>query len=83
MESSSCCNKFPEESKPKLDEVKEYKCESCKYTWESKECVVKHVLEDMEVYFCLNCEDWVQYKQNVFKEGWSLFDKEVFLRTDI
>ena len=66
-----------------MDEVKEYKCESCKYTWENKEYVVKHVLGDMEVYFCLNCEDWVHYKQNVLKVGWSLFDKEGFLWTDI
>ena len=78
-----CKQNYEESVKPKMNEVKEYKCESCKYAWERKDCVVKHVVENMEVYFCLNCEDWVQYKQNVFKQGWSLFDKEGFLRTDI
>ena len=28
----------------------------------------------MEVYFCLNCDDWVKEKGRVFDQGWSLFD---------
>ena len=46
-------NKKEYEKKPVKD-VKTYKCESCKYTWEDKNCVVKHVIESMEIYFCLN-----------------------------
>ena len=78
------CDKTNKESERNNVKVAQtYKCESCKYTWKSKDCVVKHVIENMEIYFCLNCEDWVQHKQNVLKEGWSLFDGAGFLRTDI
>ena len=33
-------------------------------------------IKNMEVYFCLNCEDWVQHKNNVPNNGWSLFDQD-------
>ena len=61
----------------------QYKCESCKYSWQDKNCVVKHVIGNMEVFFCLNCENWVQDKANVLNDGWTIFDKAGYLRTDI
>ena len=62
----------------------EFKCEGCKYTWEDKSCVVEHVVEHKKKYFfCLNCDDWIQYKENVFDEGWTLFDNEGCLRHGI
>ena len=56
--------------------IKEFKCVSCSYTWKESNCVVKHLINNMEVYFCLNCDDWVKYKSKVFDQGWSLFDGE-------
>ena len=32
---------------------KNINCESCKYTWGRENCVVKHVVESMDIYFCL------------------------------
>ena len=56
--------------------IKEFKCVSCSYTWKESNCVVKHHINNMEAYFCLNCEDWVKYKSKVFDQDWSLFDGE-------
>ena len=60
-----------------------YKCVSCKNVWEDKNCVVKHVINGHETFFCLNCEDWVQFKTNVYDPNWTLFDKEGYLRINI
>ena len=62
---------FPNE---KNDKIKSYKCVSCDYEWNESNCVVKHVLKNKEVYFCLNCDDWVKDKSRVLDKGWSLFD---------
>ena len=61
-------------SREKNDKIKSYKCVSCDYEWNESHCVVKHVVQNKEVYFCLNCEDWVKEKSRVLDKGWSLFD---------
>ena len=43
-------------------ECKQFKCAGCIDIWEDKNCVVKHQLENGEVYFCLNCDDWIVNK---------------------
>ena len=67
----------------KVEEKKQFKCESCKYSWEDKNCVVEHVIQNMKMFFCLNCDDWVNTKENVLQKGWTLFDEEGLLRTDV
>ena len=66
-----------------MDAPKDFKCEGCKYTWEDKSCVVEHFVEHKKVFFCLNCDDCIQHKANVFDEGWTLFDNEGYLRQGI
>ena len=51
-------------------------CVSCKHEWKETKFVVKHTIDNMEVYFCLNCDDWVKSKERVFDQGWSLFDQD-------
>ena len=51
-----------------------YKCVSCKNVWEDRNCLVKHVIHGHETFFCLNCEDWVQFKTDVYNPNWTLFD---------
>ena len=51
-------------------------CISCKHEWKETQFVVKHTINNMEVYFCLNCDDWVKSKERVFDQGWSLFDQD-------
>ena len=63
-------------TKPAEKEVDIFNCVSCKHTWSEEKFVVKHTVKNMEVYFCLNCEDWVQHKNNVLNNGWSLFDQD-------
>ena len=60
-----------------------YKCESCKDIWTNSNCVVEYVLHNQKVHFCLNCDDWVKYKQNVFNADWTLMDNNGYLRTGI
>ena len=50
------------------------KCVSCKHSWKETKFVVKHTINNTEVYFCLNCEDWVKHKERVFNQGWTLMD---------
>ena len=54
----------------------EYNCVSCNYTW-------KDNINNTNVFFCLNCDDWVKEKTAVFNHGWSLFDVDGFLRHDV
>ena len=60
-----------------------YECISCKGIWDDRSCVVKHVINSMETFFCLNCDDWVKYKPKVLEQGWTLFDNAGYLRTDV
>ena len=62
--------------KPARKDVERFNCVSCKHTWSEEKFVVKHIVKNMDVYFCLNCEDWVQNKSNVLDYGWSLFDQD-------
>ena len=76
------CAYLHEEEQINAD-TREFKCEGCKSVWNDKKHVVEHSIQNTKVYFCLNCEDWVKYKQNVFDWGWSLFDDGGNLRYDI
>ena len=58
------------------DAKTEFKCVSCKHEWTETKFVVKHLINGMEVYFCLNCDDWVKQKERVFDQGWSLMDQD-------
>ena len=60
-----------------------FKCASCKHAWSQSKFVVKHELNNMQVFFCLNCEDWVQDKSKVLEDGWALFDQAGNLRYDV
>jgi hypothetical protein len=53
-----------------------FKCVSCKHEWKDSWCVVEHKVKNMEVYFCLNCNDWVKEKDKVLDQGWSLFEQD-------
>ena len=41
--------------------------------------VVDHKIQGMELYFFLNCDDWVKHKDSVLNQGWSLFDEDGYL----
>ena len=60
-----------------------YKCVSCNNAWEDASWVVRHIIHGHETFFCLNCEDWVKLKANVFDKNWTLFDEAGYLRTGI
>ena len=60
-----------------------YKCESCKSSWNDKSYVVDHVIRNMNIFLCLNCNDWIRDKEAVLDQGWTLLDEAGFLRYDI
>ena len=52
-----------------------FECISCKSAWKSSNCVKEHIIDNMRIFFCLNCEDWVSNKREVLSEGWTLLDE--------
>ena len=60
----------------KVKSYQNYKCAGCKHEWQEKCFVVQHNLKNMEVFFCLNCDEWIKDKDKVFDFGWSLFDQD-------
>ena len=65
------------------ENISSYHCISCNNEWKDRSCVVKHTIKYTDVFFCLNCDDWVQCKNDVFDEGWSLLDTNGCLRRDV
>ena len=61
-------------TKDKLDN--NYNCAGCKHDWQESQFVVKHYIKNREIFFCLNCEDWIKDKTKVLDHGWSLFDQD-------
>ena len=61
----------------------QFKCVGCKHSWEERKNVKSHIILNMEVFFCLNCDDWIQEKAAVFNDGWTMFDETGALRYDI
>ena len=59
------------------------KCEGCKSIFESENYVVKHLIRNMELAFCLNCDDWIHNKEAVLESDWTLFDANGDLRRDV
>jgi hypothetical protein len=65
------------------DDVHHFKCVSCKHGWNESRFVVRHEIQDMELYFCLNCDAWVKYKDRVLDDGWSLFEKDGHINNSV
>ena len=65
------------------EETLDFECVGCKSSWEDKRCVVEHIKTNHQVFFCLNCDDWVKDKSKVLEQDWSLFDIKGNLRYDV
>ena len=68
------CGEEDNAAQEKVKEVDSFECAGCKYAWSDVTCVVKHSVQNMEIYFCLNCDDWIVDKSVVLQPGLSLFD---------
>ena len=60
-----------------------YKCEGCKSEFPKDNYVVKHTIQNMELWFCLNCDDFIKDKSKVLNNDWILFDQNGDLRRDV
>ena len=67
----------------KRQNPQEFTCISCKCVWMDRNCVVEHFVQNMKLYFCLNCDDWVRNKTEVLQPGWTLHDEAGNLRMDV
>ena len=61
----------------------EYNCSGCKSAFPDSRYVKKHVIEHTELFFCLNCDEWIKNKAMVLDQGWRLLDDNGFLRRDV
>ena len=66
-----------------VEEVCEYQCAGCKSIWNDKIYMEDHRVKDMNLYFCLNCSDWIKNKEAVLEQGWTLFDEVGLLRQNV
>ena len=66
-----------------IEEHKHFPCAGCKNVFDDKDCVIQHVVQNTAFVLCLNCEDWIQFKERVIAPGWSLFDHNGDLRADV
>ena len=64
-------------------ETMEYECVGCKRRYPEKCYVKEHVIQNIQTFFCLNCDYYIQDKTQVFTEGWTLVDKHGFLRRNL
>ena len=62
---------------------KSFPCYGCKNNYDDATCVVKHNVENISFNLCLNCDDWIEFKDKIIYPGWSLFDQNGDLRRDI
>ena len=62
---------------------KSYPCAGCKSCFDSRVHVVQHEVNNIGFNLCLNCEDWIQFKDNVLDPDWTIFDNNGFLRRDV
>jgi hypothetical protein len=60
-----------------------YKCEGCKSIYPKQNYVVKHAVQDKELWFCLNCDYWITDKSKVLNGDWTLLDQNGVLRRDV
>ena len=66
-----------------MHEGKQYPCVGCKYSWKERHHVKSHIIQNIEVFFCLNCDDWIQEKSAIFETGWTMFDETGGLKYDV
>ena len=52
-----------------------YKCEGCKSVFPRDNYVVRHAIHNMELWFCLNWDDFIKDKSKVWNNDWTLFDQ--------
>ena len=64
-------------------EENKYQCIGCKSIFPDDRYVKKHMLNNMETFFCLNCDDFIKDKAMVLQEGWTILDSNGLLRRDI
>ena len=61
----------------------EYQCAGCKSTWNDKIYMVNHNVKNMDVFFCLNCSDWIRNKEAVFDKDLTQFYEAGFLKQNV
>ena len=62
---------------------KYFPCAGCKSIFPDISYVVQQQVNDVGFNLCLNCEGWIKDKEMVLMSGWTIFDRNGYLRTDV
>ena len=62
---------------------KSFPCAGCKNCYDDISCVVQYRMNNIAFNLCLNCESWIQHKDKVLTPGWTMFDQNGDLRSDV
>ena len=62
---------------------KSYPCAGCKSCFTDVACAMQYFVGNTGFFLCLNCADWIKYKENIITPGWTLFDSNGDLRRDV
>ena len=60
-----------------------FPCSGCRNCYEDRTCVVQHIVKNTQIFLCLNCDGWIQEKDNILNPGWTMFDQNGYLRRDV
>ena len=60
-----------------------FPCAGCKSCFDDISCVIEHEVDNVGFNLCLNCDGWIKHKERVVTPGWSIFDENGYLRTDV
>jgi hypothetical protein len=60
-----------------------FHCSGCKNNFAERSYVVDHIVHIHSVFLCLNCDSWIQQKENILNWGWSLYNNNRDLRRDV
>ena len=60
-----------------------YPCSGCKNYYDDRNCVVEHTIKHTKLFLCLNCNSWIQRKEEILNVGWSMFNEFGDLKRDV
>ena len=65
------------------DVHKYFPCHGCKNCYDDRTSVVQHMVQNRNIFLCLNCDSWIEKKDQIMTSGWSIFDQNGDLRRDV
>ena len=71
------------DDRKQIEAHKIYPCAGCRNVYDDKSYVVQNIVQNVGFYLCLNCDGWIQRKNEILLPGWSLFDENGDLNQNV